>query len=387
MLLNINTRFEVTATKSISTINFTDGTGQNGQIFYEFEGRDRPMEKPCGNFALVAMLPYAMAHGLDIEISEPVDLDLLEALEENQDAWLRWHPSYFKPIKINASCISAPSLPKDRTAIMAFSGGLDATYALHMNRRGLLGQRSVDVNGAVLIHGFDLPLDKPEWFVSAKKSAGTITDSYSVPLTTARTNWRDLGLDWERCFIFGVSAVMHQFKSKFGYAVIAADEAYEGEVLGWGSNSITNQMMSGVSFPLRFVGAGMSRTGKAARLSNEPAVLQNLRVCWEYPEEGNCGHCEKCVRTKLNFLASGVQSVPALGSVVTVDEVGKVRLQNAATYNLYKELLVEGDWSEYSEIKKSLSMLVKFGIKNNKFHRILRKYKNSFIKRMPFINR
>src|SRR5690606_6194506 len=134
------------------------GEGER-RIFYEFAGEDRPIIKPCGNFALMAMFPFALRHGLDIEIDEPVDFDVLEKLEENQDAWLRWNPQYIKPIRIYANTVMQPALPQNRTAVVAFSGGLDASYALHAHKRGLLGRRALDVTGAVLVQGFDLPLD------------------------------------------------------------------------------------------------------------------------------------------------------------------------------------------------------------------------------------
>ena len=53
-------------------------------------------------------------------------------------------------------------------------------------------------------------------------------------------------------------------------------------------------------------GAGFSRTQKVQVISAWPAGVENLRVCWEGNRPGgNCGRCEKCLRTMLNFRAVG----------------------------------------------------------------------------------
>lgn len=378
-ILKLKTKFSGDAT-TISA--FLDG-GLHREIFYEFSGDVKAAPETLGDCAVVAFLPYAMRHGLDLSVLGEVGSDLLEKLDECQDAWVRWHPSVFRRINIDAEHIRHAALPKDRSAVMAFSGGLDATYALHAHKQRLIGRRSLDIQAGVLVHGFDLPLDQPEWFNDAKRRAAAILDRYDAQLVTVRTNWRTLDLPWGRTFIFAVASVMHQFGRHFSHGVIAADEAYDGEVLGWGSNSITNQMISGVSFPIHFTGAGKSRTEKATALSREPVVLEQLRVCWERPESlGNCGICEKCIRTKLNFMANGVINVPTLGAPATPGQVRGVDITSDAVLNLFRELEAR-DWSDHPEIKLALTDLVGRGLSRpSKVVRLVKKYQRSLRKRL-----
>jgi hypothetical protein len=58
-------------------------------------------------------------------------------------------------------------------------------------------------------------------------------------------------------------------------------------------------------------GAGYSRTEKAEVLQRFPFVVEGLKVCWEGRDpDKNCGRCEKCLRTRLNFAASGCNDPP-----------------------------------------------------------------------------
>ncbi len=49
-------------------------------------------------------------------------------------------------------------------------------------------------------------------------------------------------------------------------------------------------------------GAETWRADKLVSMTNVPVVHRRLRVCYADPRaEGNCGRCEKCVRTRLIY--------------------------------------------------------------------------------------
>jgi hypothetical protein len=65
-------------------------------------------------------------------------------------------------------------------------------------------------------------------------------------------------------------------------------------------------------------GARFSRVGKVRALAAWPTALAALRVCPEGPADRlNCGRCEKCLRTRLELLAVGVEATDALGPSLT----------------------------------------------------------------------
>jgi hypothetical protein len=69
-------------------------------------------------------------------------------------------------------------------------------------------------------------------------------------------------------------------------------------------------------------GGRFSRLEKVRDLVNWPTALGALRVCPAQLEDGgNCGKCEKCLRTRLELLAAGVEETSALGPSLTPIEL------------------------------------------------------------------
>lgn len=353
------------------------------RIYYEFYGSILPEKNHVNDFALIAVMPYAMQHGYDLHINGAVHFDLLKNMEESQDAWLRWHPDLFKKITISADEEVPSILVKGRKAVLAFSGGLDATYALHAHINKLLGRRSCNIVAGVLIHGFDVDLTKPEAFDVALNKNSNILNSYGVSQAYVKTNWRELDTSWEETHMFGIISVISQFSTTVDYGVIASDVAYDEEDLGWGSNAVTNALFSLPSFPLEFTGGSLSRTKKAEIVSTQPAVLENLRVCYQ-GEVGNCGKCEKCMRTKLNFLAIGVPQVPAIGEMITLKQIKRLHLRTVKEVERYSRIIKEGYWNGLSKEKRILERIVNRGPQKHNFYTTLKKWRRSFIKRNPF---
>ncbi len=355
----IRTSFVMTSAGCRSVIGIRRGQDTIRSLFYDFSGPVLPQKPMTDDFAVLAVFPFAMQRGANIRCEGRVSREQIERLEELQDAWALLHPDRFQKISVVADEEVELPKPANRDAVVAYSGGLDATFAVHAHRRGLLGRRQDNLRVAVMIHGFDIRLDRLAAFARAAEIGGNILKGYDVPLTTVRTNWRELRAPWEQSFMFGVASVLQQFSGTVSRGVIAADQAYAGEVLGWGSNSVTNPLVGNSGFPIDFTGAGYTRTNKARALRGEHSVLENLRVCYQNPDNAfNCGRCEKCVRTKLNFMVSGAASIPALGEWPTVSEVDRLIVDNPAAINLYRDLLENGDWSGHADLRSAVKRLV-----------------------------
>lgn len=362
-MIVVRTKFEGNGDQFRSHITATVKGEEPVSVFYEFSGKVLPQAPRNNDFAALAMMPFAMKKGQSLHIAGAVHKEQLEQLEECQDAFLLWHPDKFKRISISADEEIATQLQHGRDAVIAFSGGLDASYALHAHCRDLIGRRTNDIRAGILIHGFDIPLEQTAHFEKAEASARTLLGHYGIPLTCVRTSWKDLRAPWHQSHIFAVASVLHQFSEVSSRAVIAADEGYDGEVLGWGSNSITNQMMSFPGFPIDFTGAGVPRTLKARALSSEAPLLKHLRVCTRLFGEGaNCGQCEKCIRTKLNFLAGAGLELACLGRRPTPDKIRGIVINHSVALSFYEELLRNGNWSGLEDLERAVRNLVRQGI-------------------------
>lgn len=309
-------------------------------LWWRFSGGQAKRAPATCNHALTALLPWAMHHHADLHIHGVVDQTLLENLEEAIDAWTMWRPDLYRRIRLSADQAATMTPDRSAGAALMYSGGVDANYALVAHKEGLLGQRNRDVRTAVMVQGFDIPLSDERWFSVARKHALPILDHFNCPLTEVQTNWRSICIDWEMEHGFGMAAVLHQLGNSYGAGVWAADEPYNREVIPWGSNSISNPLLSSDGFPIRCVGAGINRSAKIGIIGKIDCISTHLRVCWRHPDNGlNCGTCEKCVRTRLALRAHGIHSSTAFEGEVTPDMVTNIVLANRIQFELLEEVV------------------------------------------------
>ena len=291
----------------------------------------------------IALVAKAMNFTQDLHLEGPVSWTLLANLEEFIDAWTIWRPDIFRPISITADEVIddrfEPAPATATTGVLAFSGGVDGTYAAVAHRSGRLGRRSLGVASAVIIHGFDVPLDDPAGFEIARRGAEAVTAELDIPLVTVRTNWQAVAdPEWQMTFGAAIGATLHLFTDRAGAAILAADNTYNHIAIPWGSNAVTGHLLSSRRMRMIQPGAGVTRTQKCQAIGHLPSVQTHLRVCWQGAERGrNCGRCEKCVRTKVNFLAAGHGTIAALGPL----EPGQLRhvtIGSTGARGIYEEM-------------------------------------------------
>jgi hypothetical protein len=129
-----------------------------------------------------------------------------------------------------------------------------------------------------------------------------------VPLTVIRTNWREVAEgDWEMEHMAALAACLHQFAGLCDVGILGSDLTYAFNFEPWGSSPSTDPLLAGGRFAIRIEGQAIWRTARAALIARFPSLMRNIRVCWAGPLTGaNCGRCEKCIRTQLNFLVLGI---------------------------------------------------------------------------------
>ncbi len=78
-------------------------------------------------------------------------------------------------------------------------------------------------------------------------------------------------------------------------------------------------------------GAGFSRTGKAEVVARDSVGRRTLKVCWEGQDQAaNCGQCEKCVRTRLNFKAVGMDDPECFEQPFEMEMIDTLNVRNIA---------------------------------------------------------
>ena len=257
---------------------------------------------------LVAAVLVAMSEGRDIRVEGTVGRGLLSGIEEFMLAWRRWNPELYRVVRILPEEASSNEPSRTSGAITAFSGGVDAAFTVWRHHSRAAGHASRDIVAGAMVHGFDIPLDQEEKFAASFRLARATLDSLDIPLIALRTNIRQVfGIDWHDLHGAALVGVMQTLRSKAGSLLIGSSDPYDQLLLPYGSNPVTDHLLSTAGMDVVHDGCGFDRTQKVAFIAGWKTACDNLRVCWEGEQVGaNCGHCEKCLRTRLNFLANGL---------------------------------------------------------------------------------
>jgi hypothetical protein len=109
-----------------------------------------------------------------------------------------------------------------------------------------------------------------------------------------------------------------------------------------GSHPALDGLFSSQRIAIIHDGGRFSRLEKVRDLANWPAALEALRVCPARLEDGgNCGKCEKCLRTRLELLAAGIEQTSALGPSLTPVELWEEAVPAPTSHRaiMYEDLL------------------------------------------------
>ncbi len=290
------------------------GEGGEAPVFtyvFSFEGEVLPPPQTSADMGLVCVLFMAMEEGLPVRVAGAVSRLLLANLEEFQDAWASWRPELYRAVPLVADAVIDEPAATGSQAVMLYSGGVDANFTLVNQLFGPSTYRRHEIVAALLIHGYDVPLDRGDIFEERRQRAAAILGGYGIPLVTVRSNWRQPNKhyrDYGNGHAAALGACLHAYAGLVPNGIIASDRNYtylSSEPNG--SNPITNSFLS--SSRLRFFTDGVraTRTAKVAFLGNHPALRDQLQVCQtEYAT--NCCVCEKCIRTILCFDANGIDA-------------------------------------------------------------------------------
>ncbi len=291
-----------------------DGYSKNIEIFYEF---DRVL--PWSNDTLLdgnifAILLYAASRGKNLKVHGVVSHAAMRNIEELLLAWSSWKPEIYKKIEIIPDRISKIKKTANKEAsISAFSGGVDSIFTALRHSRLLSKEIRYPLTSVLMVHGFDVDIYNIDGFKQLTSRTKPFLDDLGLELRTVRTNSRDLKLqDWDDSHALELAACLHMYYEEFDFGLIGSSDPYNIIDLPWGSNPVTDHLISGNQFSIIHDGAGFSRTEKVVSLLNFPIACQVLKVCWDGADQSrNCGKCEKCVSTQLNFLAAGAKHLPS----------------------------------------------------------------------------
>ena len=337
-----------------ATVSWEDRELPDQELILEI--RDEAPEQsahaePCADAFLAACFPLAAIHGeARIRIhGQPCPL-LIEGLYTAHAWWTSWGGMPFPMPLIEtfprADC-GVPAGPRRGVAFL--SGGVDGLHMLMQNHRRFGPDDPAYIRDALFIHGFDIGKraynPELERFRKAFESLEPLAADAGVRLISCRTNLRHLPSKADFWYYrhngAALAAVGHAAVLGSAFLFIAASHDIANPV-PIGSHPTVDGLFSSQRITVVHDGARYPRFQKVRELAHWPAALGALRVCPGDPgTELNCGVCEKCLRTRLELLAAGVEETPALGPSLTPVELWDERVLGAVADRAitYEDLL------------------------------------------------
>lgn len=336
---------------SVTEVSF-DGKKSSKEIWIVYPSEVPPTSDDDADSYLLAVLLPAMRCSSSIKINGSVSKELLSNLSELQLVWSKWCPDLYSVVNVTANKVREveTKLPH---AICAFSGGVDALFTAYRHSKKLAGYRSQVLRGGVFVHGFDIPLCDREGFNRAAERASFALEDIGLPLLRVETNLGEFsGVNWEHYYGMALASVLVGFKQYAGTGLIGSCESYDCLVAPWGSHPMTNHLLSSGGFGIVHDGAGYNRSEKVDTLVKWSAGVKSLRACYAGSDRGyNCGVCEKCVRTRLNFLLTGESSPSCFEGSLTPELFSRLRLRSEAVKaewaSIRSEMRKKGEGLEY----------------------------------------
>ncbi len=316
---------------------------QRSNLWYRLGAEHRRLFTKTSDPFVVAMIFNAMRKSTDLYVHGQVSPSLLRNLEEFQAVWNCWLPNRYTKIEINADIEQEqPKTNRSENAVMAFSGGVDSCFTAWRHHNGSCGRIRRNLQAAMMIHGFDIPLEEKNVFERAAENSQKILAPLGITLIPVATNFRDLDDYWNDAHIAGLTSCLMLLQEDYEIGLIASSPPYNNISIAppWGSNPITDRLLSNNTFEIIHDGAAFTRAEKIRAISNWPQALRYLRVCWEGEQKDrNCCRCEKCIRTILNFRVIGLDLPACFEQDVTGSQIAAVRGLNKQHIFDYKKIL------------------------------------------------
>jgi hypothetical protein len=318
-----------------ATVEWEDQACPEQVLSFEVDGDETDdagmFEEPCVDAFLAGCFPLAALHGearVRIE-GHPCPM-LVEGLRTAHAWWASWGGMPPRaPVIESLSGGRAADLTTPRRAIACLSGGVDGLHMLLRNRQLYRPSDPAYIREALFVHGFDIGkrARKPEneHFRMALALLEPVVAETGLRLIRCRTNLRHLpskpGFWANRHNGAALAAV--GYAATLGPAFLFIGGTYHvSNPVPVGSHPAVDGLFSSQRLTVIHDGSRFSRLEKVRELAQWPTALAALRVCPDnIANRPNCGHCEKCLRTRLELLAAGVEETTAFGPSLTPVEL------------------------------------------------------------------
>lgn len=265
-----------------------------------FESADAQLVPSVEAFASVFLIP-ALALGVRLVLDLPPSETWLANARRIVPLFRKWW-GYTGPDPLFGIESRPDAGPPRIEGGQCFSGGLDSFYTLFKSphRRDYL----------VFVHGFDIPLSDERRMRAYEPSLRTVAAETGRKALLLRTSLRRhsqvRAVSWSEAHAGALAAAGHVLSDTLGSLVIPSTLS-SGRPERYGSNWDSDPLWSSDRLRVVHDETDLERWDKLPPIADEPLLYRCLRVCWENLEPtGNCGRCEKCMRTRVLFARWGL---------------------------------------------------------------------------------
>lgn len=293
----------------------------------------------CDPF-LVGSIFTLMQVGAPVMVHGTISPSLLRNLEEFQAAWSSWRPERYHTVEIHAENEEEEPRAASPAAIMAFSGGVDSAFTAYSHRKDIYHRRRQPLQAAIFLEAFDMPLYRTQGSAHATRKAQTMVASLGLEFIPASFNLRRMGDSLQDSHSAKILSLLMLLRRRFDRGLIASSFPYSYLILPWGSNPLTDPLLSCDSFTVIHDGTGFLRSEKIEHIAQWPEARQNLRVCLKgMPNGENCCRCEKCQRVMMYFILLTGEQPPCFPRPISAMSILKTRYLDHGLIRVNQQVL------------------------------------------------
>jgi len=331
---------------------------------------------------VVATLLMAMSQSTDLVVHGEVSPSLLQNLAEFQAAWTCWCPGKYQSIAILAEVEREQPQSNISKAISAFSGGVDSCFTAFRHRKADSGRVQRPLKAGLMVHWIGRPLKQQQVFNLTTQKSKAMLNSLGMELIPMATNFREvMPHNWDDFHGSAIASCLMLLQLGYTTGLIASSDPYNALNLPYGSNPITDPLLSSNAFQIVHDGAAFSRIQKIREIACWREALDSLMVCWEGSQaDRNCGRCEKCIRTILGFRVMGIALPACFEQDVTNEQILSI---NAVKKSQLIELYPILEAAKAANISESWVTALEKAIQRNQRRAVLKTYQHTVQAHLP----
>jgi hypothetical protein len=334
-------------------ISYEDFEREKTRIYFEVPSEFKEYLRPSYEAFLFSSFPAALYHH---EKRIKIEGEVCSEAVMNVNAALHLQKKWFEPkhaiptVEAKKEIINYPA--EDGLAGCFMSGGVDSLSNFCRNMILYPKDHPSRFKTAVCVYGMDVgdpnkPL-REDIFNQTIELLSQLTSKYDCWIIPVYTNARHLEKDWvfyaERHYGALLSGVAHSLGNRLKSCSIALDVRTD-HYIPRGSCPNLNKYFVSSYMSVESVMDAYLRLEKYKFLKEIPESLKVLRVCYTMTDiksnHINCGRCRKCIRTKLELLASGLLDQVATFPDINIlaDDVWKLEIKTVLEREFMRNLI------------------------------------------------